>query len=286
MQLQLPARVLRSQPYGESHAILQLLSESGTLSAIARGAKKPHSKLRATTHLGSKSIYQMRLGSGMATILQAELLESPKGPQVSVEKAAYAAYFSDLVRLSVPEYPNGNKEPFQVLDRIYDLMENLDESDISMLAMLLEARVLRWSGVAPDVEYCGICGNYLNEDKVDATHGYAERLGQFLCQRCWNSRNPLSGERAIPLSEKELKILRALMWVPIQRLGHLYLSAPIVQNLRRILRYHLSEFAGIRPRSAKILEEILLPLAEGDLDRLTSSFNSSPLRKEDKPSGD
>ena len=68
---------LRSIPYGESNKIVTLFTrEAGKLTAMARGAKKPTSRLAAVTQPFTHGSFLIRKGRGMGTLEQGEQIDS------------------------------------------------------------------------------------------------------------------------------------------------------------------------------------------------------------------
>jgi len=57
--------IIRTQDYGETHIIATLLSNKlGKIGVLARGAKKPKSRMSAVTQLFIQGEYLVRLGKG------------------------------------------------------------------------------------------------------------------------------------------------------------------------------------------------------------------------------
>ena len=69
--------VLRTIPYGESNKIVTMFTrEAGKVTAMARGAKKPRSKLAAVTQPFTHGTFLIRKGRGMGTLSQGEPIDS------------------------------------------------------------------------------------------------------------------------------------------------------------------------------------------------------------------
>lgn len=271
VQQNVTAIVLRSRPYGESHTTLQLLTEAGSLSAMARGAKKPQSRLRAATAMCAKAVFTIRRGSGMATVLQAEVLDSHRGIHESLNKAAYAAYFCDLAGAAAPPYPDGGRDAFVLLDALLTRLDADTQTEIDRLGALarfLEIKILRLVGANPSYEFCGECGNALMEQP---SVGYVVSRGAFFCRQCLLKRPIL---RSMEVPGKVMQVIDAMDKVPYTQLGQLRLSPVTVRLLRQVLRLQLSEYAGISPKSGKVLEEILRSFGEWDSPSGDSSVDA------------
>ena len=85
--------ILRSIPYGESNKIVTLYSrEAGKLTAMARGAKKPASRLASITQPFTHGSFLIRTGRGMGTLEQGEPIDSMRHIREDLEATAYASY--------------------------------------------------------------------------------------------------------------------------------------------------------------------------------------------------
>lgn len=238
--------VIRSIPYGETHAIILLLTPTGTVSAMARGAKRPQSKLRAGTQLCVEGVYTLYQNSGMGNVQQFELKDSRRPLREHLELAAYAAYFCELVSSSTEERPNGSsfhyKQFLAVLDRLA-LMQD-DPADISRV---WEAKTLRMLGAAPNWEQCVICGR-----QCESSTRYSPADGGFVCDECSQQvdRRCVVVPRGLPI------LLNRMTKAPIERLGQIRLKSPTKRALLMVLRAQLTEFAGLSLKSASILDSL------------------------------
>ena len=68
--------------YGESNKIVVIYSrEAGKIAGMARGAKKPSSRLASVSQLFTYGYFMIRGGRGLGTIQQAEMISSLRAIQ-------------------------------------------------------------------------------------------------------------------------------------------------------------------------------------------------------------
>lgn len=92
--------VIRTIPYGESNKIVTLLTqEAGKITVMARGAKKPRSKLAAVTQPFTLGSFLIRKGRGMGTLSQGEQIESMRFIREDLEATSYASYILSLIHI-------------------------------------------------------------------------------------------------------------------------------------------------------------------------------------------
>ncbi|MUV39607.1 DNA repair protein RecO [Lentibacillus sp. JNUCC-1] len=90
--------VLKTQEYGETHKIVTLFGEqTGKITAIARGANKPRSKMTAITQPFIYAENFLYLNArGLSTLQQGDVIDSFRGIREDIIKTAYAAYIAEL----------------------------------------------------------------------------------------------------------------------------------------------------------------------------------------------
>ncbi|MGE0992705.1 DNA repair protein RecO, partial [Bacillus sp. GMa5/2] len=69
--------VIRTTDYGETNKIVTIFSrELGKISAMARGAKKPKSRLASVSQLMTHGHFLIQMGSGLGTLQQGEIIST------------------------------------------------------------------------------------------------------------------------------------------------------------------------------------------------------------------
>lgn len=247
------AYVIRSIPYGETHAIVTLLTPSGTIAAMARGAKKPQSRLAGGVQLGVKALYTVYQGRGMGNIQQLEVLDSYRQLREQLDLAAYAAYFCELVTSVSEERPNGSEIVYRWFDQALSRLRDGRES-ASTVARIWEAKVLRLLGASPKWDECIRCGAQLTGNNTL----YTVRDGGFICERCFTQeggeRHDMRGVLSVPPSVP--KVLEQFRVVPFERIGQVNLGASTLEGIRSVLRYQLADYGGLSLKSREFVDSI------------------------------
>ena len=93
-----PAVVLHRINLGENDKILTLFTrERGKLSAVAKGSRKPISKLAGATELFTHSRMQLAVGRSLDVITQAEIAHPFQRIRGDLTRIAYASFLTELV---------------------------------------------------------------------------------------------------------------------------------------------------------------------------------------------
>lgn len=240
--------VLRSVDYGETHKILTVLTpNAGKLSMMARGAKKPLSPLSAATQLFVQSQFlvagNVSSGSGMVTVIQADIIRSFSSIREDLWKTAYAAYYAEhLNRQTEERVPIPGVYPF--LLSTLGLLS--DDKDAEVLTRIFEMKMLQVAGVDPVLDACAHCGH---KDR-DLT-AFSFFLAGPLCSLC-----KYADPQAFSMNAVTIRLLQVFQKMKMDQLGNVNISAPIRKELDEILKGYQAEHLGQPLRSRQFIDQL------------------------------
>jgi len=148
------AIVLRLTDYGESDRIVSLFTlEQGKLQGIARGAKRSRKRFAGALDPFAHLKLQLHHGTGLATLVSADIVGIFPGIRGDLTKIGCAAYACELVERLTPD-EEANPRLFRLL---YCYLERLDlappsPSDRRFFAVNL----LKILGYQPELEVRGV----------------------------------------------------------------------------------------------------------------------------------
>ena len=262
--------VLKSVPSGEADLVAVLLSpEQGKLRAIARGARKPSSKL--VGHLEPFTLLDLTLarGHGLDTVAQAQVLESYGPLRASLEATSRALYLAELVdgfavegAPNVPVYEllretlawlearsrgggpaTGGATPVPPL-RGHDPSTGPGH-DLALRRF--ELLLLKHTGFLPELYLCVECRQRLQP----GAHRYTPNGGGLLCPRCTPPR-----VLVLPVSVQAVKVLRFLERAPLEEVERLRVAPALGEELRGLLGATLRAVLEREVRSAAFLAHL------------------------------
>ncbi|WP_245629596.1 DNA repair protein RecO [Alicyclobacillus sendaiensis] len=252
------AVVVRVVRYGERDAILTLLTETGIVTAMARGGARPAGRLSAAARLCAQGTYVLYQGRGMGDVRQAEIARQRRALHEDVVKAAYAAYLCDLASRAVPERPDAPPAAYRQFVAVLDGLE-ADRVPADVLARAFELKVCAWLGVGPDWRACIRCGASLAE--TGEAPRYDPREGGLICARC-ASLFTSAAASSWPVPRKISTVLHLLERADIAKLHRVDLSGAMRDALSRILAHQLREFAGVGGRARQVLDDMVASLTD------------------------
>lgn len=171
------AIVLRRIDLGEKDRILTIYSrEHGKLSAVAKGAKRPGSKLAGASEPFTYSKMFLATGRELDVLTQAEIRESFPGVKSDIDAVAHAVYVLELVNNFVDErQPNPD-----IFDTLLSAMYVLESgADPELTTRFFEIHLLDELGYSPQFDACLRCGG-----KVTDRLGFSPALGGIVCESC------------------------------------------------------------------------------------------------------
>ncbi|WP_376796152.1 DNA repair protein RecO [Thermogemmatispora sp.] len=242
------AIVLKRINLGEADRIVTLLTPAqGKMQAVAKGVRRPTSKLAGHLELLCHSQLQLALGRDLDIVTQAEGRESFLDLRTSQWHMTCGFYLAELVDRFLEEHTQHTRVYFLMLEMLRALdadaallhkqqADRTAEDSLHPLSQLLlryfEIHLLSQVGYEPAFRSCAHCAAELRPEQ----NGFSPSLGGALCPRCsrlWSR----------PLSVKALHVLRVLQRSEWQAVPRWRLNAPLLLEIERVmhdlLRFHL-----------------------------------------------
>jgi DNA repair protein RecO (recombination protein O) len=244
------AIILKRSDLGEADRILTLFTPyKGKFHAVAKGSRRPVSKLAGHLDLLSRSQLQLALGRNLDIVTQAEVRENFLRLRTELWHMTCGFYLAELVDRFVEErVPHSDiyallLQTLRYLEadagalleqrpRHNETAEVLSNGRTSLLLRYFELHLLTAVGYAPSLQNCVSCSSEL----LPRENGFRASLGGVLCPQCshlWERR----------LSLNALKVLRYLQNNPWQEAARVRLNPPLSAELEAVmhglLRFHL-----------------------------------------------
>lgn len=240
----LEAIVMRTKDYGETHKIVTIFSKKrGKLTAIARGANKPKSKMAAITQPFIYGDFLIYINTrGLSTMQQGDVMYSLRKIREDIVKTAYAAY---IVELTEKMLDTLSPNPY-IYDQLYFTLKWINNNeDPSIPIMMYELKLYDMGGFAPIVDRCSACG-------VKAgSFLFSIREGGLLCtQCCYLDRD------AVSLPDTLARLLYIFSTTGLERVGSINIKEKNKQLLRQLFDAYYDRYGGYYIKSRKFLNQI------------------------------
>lgn len=180
---------LKSYNLSESDKIMVMYSrDKGLIRGVAKGVKKPKSKLGARMDLLVANKLMLHKGRNLDTISQAEALNTFNATRRNMDKIFYSMYISEVVNnFGVEDDPCSSV----IFDLLYEALNTVShaEDKIQILNAVLkfQLKMMRVSGFSLELDKCLCCGKPIENENMY----FSGRLGGVVCLEC-NSHYGLS----------------------------------------------------------------------------------------------
>jgi len=202
------AIVLGKTKLAEQDLILTTLSATGEqVRVVAKGARKPGSRLAARTELFLDVDMLISHGRGLGIVAEAQVVEAHRGLMGDVERTAAASALCEVARLTSFE---GVEDPylFAILNRALSAIEfAADRAHMDLMVAAYALKVLSHCGWMPVLDGCVACG------ETPAAR-FSVAAGGLLCESC--AREVPGAE---PVSEGHVGWLRAVLGLTFDALA-------------------------------------------------------------------
>ena len=235
--------VLRSTDYGETNKIVTLYTrEWGKIGVMARGAKKPKSRLSAITQPFTYGFFLLQNGRGLGNMQQGEIITPLRAIKEDIFLTAYASYVVELTDKSTDEKKTN---PF-IFELLYQTLTYLNEGhDPEILKNIYEMKMLPVLGLYPILNQCAVCG-----DK-EGQFSFSIREGGIICHRCL-TKDPYH----LKISSATIKLLRIFYFFDLNRLGNISVKSETKAELKKVIDTYYNEYSGLFLKTKKFIEQL------------------------------
>jgi len=235
--------VIKTHDYSETHKIITIFSKKyGKITALARGAKKPRSRMAAVTQPFICGLFFIYLSKGLSTIQQGEVVDSFRQIREDIMKTAHAAYIVELTD-KLLDKNDADVFIYKQLYQTLDWIAEKEESDIPII--MYELKLFKKGGFAPILDQCVRCGT-----KTGPYH-FSVSEGGLLCHSCKQI-----DENAIFLPDALSKSLYVFHHVGLERIGTISMKTESKKLLRRLMDAYYDQYGGFFLKSKKFLKQI------------------------------
>ena len=175
---------LKSYNLSESDKIIVMYSkEKGLIRGVAKGVKKPKSKLGARMDLLVANTLMLHKGRNLDTICQAEVVNSFYKTRQDMDKICYSMYVSEVVHNFGIEDDPCSEVIYNLLYKTLNSVSTAENKVEILLAVIkFQLKMMKESGFSIELDNCLCCHNKVE----DETLYLVPQLGGIVCQDCAN----------------------------------------------------------------------------------------------------
>lgn len=173
---------LKSYNLSESDKIIVMYSkDKGLIKGVAKGVKKPKSKLGARMDLLVANKLMLYKGKSLDRICQADVLNTFNKTRRDMDKIFYSFYITEVVsNFGVEDDPCSS----EVYELLYKALEKISDAEnkvgILIAVIKFQLKMMQISGFGIEFETCLCCGCHLDEENMY----FSAQTGGVVCAKC------------------------------------------------------------------------------------------------------
>lgn len=161
--------------------ILMYSKDNGLIKGVAKGIKKPKSKLGARMDLLVANTLQLLKGRNMDTVIQAQTLNSFKNTRADIDKIMLSSYVSELIVNFGEGSEAASKEVYELLYKTLSHVEGAETKKDALIAVIkFQLKLLLIMGFCVELDSCLFC----REQILDEEMFFSSRMGGVVCKEC------------------------------------------------------------------------------------------------------
>ncbi len=194
-QYQTNAININSYNLSESDKIVVMYSkDNGIIRCVAKGVKKPKSKLGGRMDLLINNNLVLSKGKNLDIVSQAEVLNGFKHIRLDFTRLGYAIYCAELVGIfGVENDPNSELIYKLLLDTLAKLDVTSGKTYLLEIVMDFQLKLMDITGYRMAIKSCSCCGKPYNEN-----FRFSISSGGLVCPEC-ASFNSISSEKTMQI---------------------------------------------------------------------------------------
>lgn len=237
--------VLKSIDYGETHKIVTIFTNRyGKLSTIARGAKKPRSRMAAITQPFVKSDFLLDIKKGLSVIKQGQIVNPFRAIREDIIKTANASYISELTDKFLDPF-NVELTLYEQFDHTLKWIEKKPMETVTIPILMYELKLYEIGGIAPETEHCLRCR------KINYPIYFSVSEGGLLCSNCVHV-----DEFATKLPDNVAKLIHIFKNTPLERVRNISVKKENQLLLRSLLDTYYETYGGYPLKTKKFLNQL------------------------------
>lgn len=175
---------LKSYNLSEADKIIVMYSkDKGLIRGVAKGVKKPKSKLGARMDMFVANKLMLYKGKSLDRICQADVLNTFNKTRRDMDKIFYSMYISEIVNNFGVEDDPCSEEIYELLYKsLNKISEAETKEEILISTIKFQLKMMQISGFGIELNSCLCCREEIGEENMY----FSSRMGGVVCEECNN----------------------------------------------------------------------------------------------------
>lgn len=242
---------LKSYNLNDADKIIVMYSkDNGLIKGVAKGIKKPKSKLGARMDLLVANSLQLLKGRSMDTILQAQTVNNFRKTKEDIDKIMYSSYISELVMNFGEGTESVSKDIYELLYKALNRVSEAETKKDALIAVIkFQLKILLFMGFCVELDTCLCC----REQVLDENMYFSSTMGGIVCEEC----NEHLGVK-LKMHHKIRDFLQAMLQFDFdyEREYDKKATEKICQVCFNLLDEYIQTHTNKKQKTAKVLQEL------------------------------
>lgn len=244
---------LKSYNLNEADKIMVMYSkENGLIKGVAKGIKKPKSKLGARMDLLVANSLQLLKGRSMDTIIQAQTVNNFKKSRTDIDKLMLSSYVSELVMNFGEGSESASEEIYELLYKALNRISDAEDKKDALIAVIkFQLKLLLIVGFCVELDTCLCC----REQILDEEMFFSSSMGGVICKEC----NKTLGVK-LKMHNKIRDFLQAMLQFDFDYESDYDRKATekVCQVCFSLLDEYIRTHTNKKQKTAKVLQELVI----------------------------
>ncbi len=248
---------IKSYPLSENDNIVVMFSKDrGLIKGIAKGVKKPKSKLGARMQALVCNKLMLNTGRNLDVIKEAQAINPFNKLRHNLDKLNYSIYITEIIgnfcRENTEETEEINKNIYELF---YKTLENIsnakDNSHIMLSVIKFQLKFMKQIGFGLELSHCLKCASLINEESY-----FSFDSGGVVCKHCLTEDISGINSRKIRIHIKIKEFLCKLLDTDINETTKYdeLITEKVAASCFNLLRKYIDFQTGRECKALKVLE--------------------------------
>ena len=243
---------IKTYPLSENDNIVVMFSrDKGLIKGVAKGVKKPKSKLGARMQMLVANKLMLNEGKSLDVIKEAQAINPFNKLRYNLDKLNYSIYLSEIIgnfcRENTEEIPEVNKNIYELFYKTLENISNANDSVQIVLSVIkFQLKFMREVGLGLELSHCLKCSSKIKDDAY-----FSIENGGVTCKDCLDDYS-----RKIKINIKIIELLNEILNCDINKPTKydILVNEKVTTSCFNLLRKYIDIQTGRECKTVKVLE--------------------------------
>ena len=243
---------IKTYPLSENDNIVVMFSrDKGLIKGVAKGVKKPKSKLGARMQMLVANKLMLNEGKSLDVIKEAQAINPFNKLRYNLDKLNYSIYLSEIIgnfcRENTEEIQEVNKNIYELFYKTLENISNANDSVQIVLSVIkFQLKFMREVGLGLELSHCLKCSSKIKDDAY-----FSIENGGVTCKDCLDDYS-----RKIKINIKIIEFLNEILNCDINKPTKydILVNEKVTTSCFNLLRKYIDIQTGRECKTVKVLE--------------------------------